>query len=68
MTKNEYRSFLLKSLSDMDCLDVRVMIVDNDSDTITLYLRDGSDFTIFVDNSYNKMIENSSMYDTIFSS
>jgi hypothetical protein len=62
MTKNEYRSFLIKSLSDMDCLDVRVMIVDNDSDTITLYLRDGSDFTIFVDNSYAKIIENGCIF------
>jgi hypothetical protein len=58
MDKNEFKDHLFDILNEADDLPIKDIVVDDKGDTIIVYLTDGTNFIIFVDNVYKKASKN----------
>jgi CRISPR/Cas system-associated protein Csx1 len=58
MSKNEFKDRIFDILNESDGLPIKDMAVDDKEDTIRVYLTDGTNFMIFVDDLYAKTLKN----------
>lgn len=58
MSKDEFKDRLFDILNESNDLPIKDIAVDDKEDTIKVYLTDGTNFIIFVDNLYEKTLRN----------
>jgi PII-like signaling protein len=56
MSKDEFKDRLFDILNESNDLPIKDIAVDDKEDTIKVYLTDGTNFIIFVDNLYEKTL------------